>query len=122
MSESSSKHPSFLSHAKLIGGLTLVSRLLGLARDVVASHVFGVGIVATAFSVAFTIPNLFRRLLGEGALSAAFIPLYAQAVKREQGGHASKLTSTEFASALEAKALDTSGSLSGPAPRGSAAK
>ncbi len=75
---------AIFSHAKLIGGLTLVSRLLGLARDVVASHVFGVGIVATAFSVAFTIPNLFRRLLGEGALSAAFIPLYAQAEKRSK--------------------------------------
>ncbi len=77
-------HRSFLSHAKLIGGLTLLSRLMGLARDVVASHVFGVGIVATAFSVAFTVPNLFRRLLGEGALSAAFIPLYAQAEKRSK--------------------------------------
>jgi len=87
MPETAAKTRSFLGHAKLIGGLTLVSRLLGLARDVVASHVFGVGIVATAFSVAFTIPNLFRKLLGEGALSAAFIPLYAQAQKRGSTEH-----------------------------------
>ena len=54
----------------------------GLAREVVAGHYLGTGVVANAFTVAFTIPNLFRKLLGEGALSAAFIPLYAQALKR----------------------------------------
>ena len=75
---------SFVGHAKLIGALTLVSRVLGLAREVVAGHYLGTGLVASAFTVAFTIPNLFRKLFGEGALSAAFIPLYAQAVKKEQ--------------------------------------
>ena len=73
---------SFLSHAKLIGALTFLSRIVGLAREVVAGHYLGTGVVASAFTVAFTIPNLFRKLLGEGALSAAFIPLYAQANKR----------------------------------------
>src|SRR5262245_31833845 len=70
---------SFLAHAKLIGALTFLSRIVGLAREVVAGHYLGTGVVASAFTVAFTIPNLFRKLLGEGALSAAFIPLYAQA-------------------------------------------
>jgi putative peptidoglycan lipid II flippase len=87
---------SFLAHAKLIGGLTLVSRLLGLAREVVAGHYLGTGVVASAFAVAFTIPNLFRKLLGEGALSAAFIPLYAQANKR--GTTESGETAKDFAS------------------------
>src|SRR4051794_33147453 len=73
---------SFLGHAKLIGALTFVSRIVGLAREMVASHYLGAGVVANAFTVAFTIPNLFRKLLGEGALSAAFIPLYAQATRR----------------------------------------
>src|SRR3954471_17366255 len=73
---------SFLRHAKLIGGLTLLSRIVGMIREVVAAHFLGAGVVASAFTVAFTIPNLFRKLLGEGALSAAFIPLYAQAQKR----------------------------------------
>src|SRR5215212_4783385 len=73
---------SFLGHAKLIGALTFLSRIVGLAREVVAGHYLGTGVVASAFTVAFTIPNLFRKLLGEGALSAAFIPLYAQANKR----------------------------------------
>src|SRR3954462_6278973 len=72
---------SFLGHAKLIGGLTLLSRILGLGREVVAGHYLGTGLVASAFTVAFTVPNLFRKLFGEGALSAAFIPLYAKAVK-----------------------------------------
>ncbi len=94
MSEPAPKSQSFLGHAKLIGAFTLLSRVMGLARDVVASHIFGVGIVATAFSVAFTIPNLFRRLLGEGALASAFIPLYAQAEKR--GKTESGETAAEF--------------------------
>src|SRR5688572_26711411 len=72
---------SFVGHAKLIGGLTFVSRVLGMARESVASYFFGAGAIWSAFTVAFTIPNLFRKLFGEGALSAAFIPLYAQQVK-----------------------------------------
>src|SRR6186713_3067570 len=73
---------SFISHAKLIGIITFISRILGLAREVIAANYFGAGAVWSAFQYAFTIPNLFRKLLGEGALSAAFIPLYARAVKQ----------------------------------------
>jgi putative peptidoglycan lipid II flippase len=75
---------SFLKHAKLIGILTFASRIFGLGREIVAGHYMGTGLVASAFTVAFTIPNLFRKLFGEGALSAAFIPLYTQAVKTER--------------------------------------
>src|SRR3982751_6266324 len=74
---------SFVGHAKLIGALTLVSRVLGLLREVVAGHFLGTGLVASAFTVAFVVPNLFRKLFGEGALSAAFIPLYAQARQKD---------------------------------------
>src|SRR5688500_17832980 len=88
---------SFLSHAKLIGGLTFLSRIVGMAREIVAGHYLGTGVVASAFTVAFTIPNLFRKLLGEGALSAAFIPLYAQANKR--GATADGEPAAEFAAA-----------------------
>lgn len=73
---------SFVAHAKLIGFFTLISRILGMARESVSAHYFGAGVVASAFTVAFAIPNLFRKLFGEGALSAAFIPLYAQAIKQ----------------------------------------
>src|SRR5580704_2291300 len=79
---------SFLGHAKLIGAFTFLSRIMGLAREVVAGHYLGTGLVASAFTVAFTIPNLFRKLFGEGALSAAFIPLYSQALRREESGAA----------------------------------
>lgn len=65
----------------MIGFFTLISRILGMAREAVSAHYFGAGVVAAAFTVAFAIPNLFRKLFGEGALSAAFIPLYAQAIK-----------------------------------------
>lgn len=69
-----------MSHAKLIGAITLLSRLLGLGREMVAAAFFGAGPIWSAFTVAFTIPNLFRKLFGEGALSAAFIPMYARMV------------------------------------------
>src|ERR1700728_4287583 len=71
----------FVGHAKLISVLTLLSRFLGMARESVVANYFGATVVAQAFTVAFSIPNLFRKLLGEGALSAAFIPLYAQSLK-----------------------------------------
>lgn len=74
---------SFVHHAKVIGGLTLVSRVFGLGREIVSGHYLGTALVGSAFTIAFVIPNLFRKLFGEGALSAAFIPLYAQAVKNE---------------------------------------
>src|SRR3954453_9494730 len=86
---------SFVAHAKLIGLLTLVSRMLGMAREVVAARFFGAGVVGGAFQYAFTIPNLFRKLLGEGALSAAFIPLYAKALKQQK----SEGEANDFASA-----------------------
>src|SRR4051812_32464393 len=85
---------AFVGHAKLIGFLTLISRFLGLGREIVAGHYLGTGIVASAFTVAFTIPNLFRKLFGEGALSAAFIPLYAQSIKHDHAERAN-----EFAAA-----------------------
>src|ERR1041385_7718344 len=73
----------FVWHAKLIGAITLVSRILGMARESIAANYFGASAAYAAFTFAFTIPNLFRKLLCEGALSAAFIPLYAQAIKNE---------------------------------------
>src|SRR5258706_5843482 len=79
---------SFVRHAKLIGALTLLSRILGMARESVSAEFFGAGVVSSAFIVAFSIPNLFRKLFGEGALSAAFIPLYTKALKEDAVGSA----------------------------------
>ena len=50
-----------------IGGLTLVSRILGFAREMIAARILGAGAAAEVFQLAFLIPNLFRRLFGEGA-------------------------------------------------------
>jgi len=61
-----------------VGGLTLLSRLLGFVRDIAFAWAFGSGMVADAFNVAFRFPNLFRRLFGEGAFNSAFIPLFAK--------------------------------------------
>ncbi len=61
-----------------VGGLTLVSRVLGFLRDIAFAWGFGAGMVADAFAVAFRFPNLFRRLFGEGAFNSAFIPLFAK--------------------------------------------
>jgi putative peptidoglycan lipid II flippase len=84
-------------NARMIGAITLASRVLGLVREVKAADAFGAGSVWGAFTFAFSIPNLFRRLFGEGALSAAFIPLYAQSRKLTDPEHVEK--SKEFASA-----------------------
>lgn len=62
---------------------TLVSRVLGLVRDQLMAATFGAGAVASAFLLAFQVPNLFRRLLGEGALSAALVPPLAGKLGRE---------------------------------------
>jgi len=62
---------------------TLASRLLGLVREQVYAGFMGDGTVASAFKLAFQAPNLFRRLLGEGALTAAFIPIFKQKEKTE---------------------------------------
>ena len=61
-----------------VGGLTLVSRVLGFMRDILLAAILGTGPVAEAFVVAFRFPNLFRRWFGEGAFNAAFIPLFAK--------------------------------------------
>jgi putative peptidoglycan lipid II flippase len=60
---------------------TLTSRVLGMVREVVYARFMGDGWVAGAFQLAFMIPNLFRRLLGEGALTAAFIPIFKEKEK-----------------------------------------
>ena len=65
---------------------TLLSRVLGLVRDICYTSFMGTTWVADAFNLAFMVPNLFRRLLGEGALSAAFIPIFKE--KEKQRGEA----------------------------------
>ena len=69
---------SLLKSASLISLLTLASRVAGLVRDQLFAAAFGASAMTDAFYVAFRIPNLFRRLFGEGAFSQAFVPVLAQ--------------------------------------------
>lgn len=80
-----------------VGGLTLVSRVLGFLRDVLMAAHLGASFAADAFVIAFKLPNFFRRLFAEGAFSAGFIPLYASALTRDQtvSGH-SPSTGADF--------------------------
>jgi putative peptidoglycan lipid II flippase len=72
-----------LKSSGLMALATLTSRILGMVREMVYASFMGDGWVAGAFTMAFQIPNLFRRLLGEGALTAAFIPLFKEKEKRD---------------------------------------
>jgi len=74
---------SFQRHARNVSLLTLTSRVTGLARDASISRVLGAGGLTDAFLFAFMIPNLFRRLFGEGVLSAIFLPAYARLVETD---------------------------------------
>jgi putative peptidoglycan lipid II flippase len=73
-----------LKNIGIVSFLTVVSRILGLFRDQLAAAIFGAGALYSAFVTAFIVPNLFRRLLAEGSLNAAFVPTL-QAEFHEKG-------------------------------------
>lgn len=68
----------FFRSTSIVGGLTLLSRVTGLLRDMVYSRMFGAGVLMDAFLVAFKIPNFMRRLFAEGAFSQAFVPVVSE--------------------------------------------
>ena len=82
-----------------LGGYTLVSRVLGFARDILIADVLGAGMAADAFLVAFKFPNFFRRLFAEGAFNAAFVPLYAGRLAKD-GVEAARIFAGEAAAVL----------------------
>ncbi len=69
---------SLFEATSVVGGMTLLSRVTGLARDIAFSAWFGAGPVMDAFAVAFKIPNLLRRFFAEGAFSQAFVPVISE--------------------------------------------
>lgn len=73
-----------LASLRIVASTTLLSRILGMFRDMATAWLFGLSPVMDAFAIAFRIPNLARRLFGEGALSAAFLPVFAREL--EQAG------------------------------------
>ncbi|MBK9244970.1 MAG: murein biosynthesis integral membrane protein MurJ [Burkholderiales bacterium] len=74
---------NLLRAAATVSGLTLASRVTGLARDLIISRVFGASAETDAFNVAFRLPNLLRRLFAEGAFQQAFVPILAEVRSRE---------------------------------------
>ena len=68
----------FLASGLVVSAMTLISRVFGLARDMVIAYFFGAGSGADAFFLAFRIPNFFRRLFAEGAFSQAFVPVLSE--------------------------------------------
>ena len=80
----------FLRSAKLLSVMTLLSRVLGLCRDMITTACLA-GSASDALYFAWTIPNLFRKLFGEGALSSAFIPVFSRVLGRKGEGEAFRL-------------------------------
>jgi len=89
---------ALLRFTATVGGYTLISRILGFVRDVAIAHFAAAGPVADAFFVAFRFPNMFRRLVGEGAFANAFVPLFAR--RLEGTGRAGALAFAEQALAV----------------------
>ena len=82
-----------------VGSFTMVSRVLGFAREILIANVVGPGLISDAFFFAFKFPNFFRRMFAEGALNAAFVPLYASRTESE-GPEAARRFAGEIASVM----------------------
>src|SRR5262245_53715185 len=78
MSRSPSEHHHLIRSASLITLITLLSRVFGYMRDQRVAFLLGTGIAADAYNTAYRIPNLLRRLVGEGAVNASFIPVFSR--------------------------------------------
>ncbi len=74
-----------------VGGLTAASRVLGLVREMLQSRLIGAGVEQSAFTLAFALPNMARKLFGEGALTAAFVPVFKGEVARGEVESARRL-------------------------------
>lgn len=96
---------SLARNTAVIGGLTLISRVLGFARDLVLAAALGAGPIADAFFAALRFPNLFRRLFAEGAFSQAFVPVYSKTLSADGEESADKLASEALAILLLATGL-----------------
>jgi putative peptidoglycan lipid II flippase len=86
--------------AGVIGLATLLSRILGFVRDMVLARLFGAGLAADAFFVAYRIPNLLRELFAEGSMSAAFIPVFSEYLTKRSKRDAWELASAAFTTLL----------------------
>ena len=80
-----------MKHVFTVGAFTAFSRVLGLVREMLQSRLIGAGVEQSAFTLAFAIPNMARKLFGEGALTAAFVPVFKGEVERGEIESAKRL-------------------------------
>ncbi|KAB2833522.1 MAG: lipid II flippase MurJ, partial [Caedimonadaceae bacterium] len=90
---------AFLKSVATISSLTIISRVFGFIRDALIAAFVGAGPIADAFFVAFKVPNFFRRLFAEGALNAAFVPLFSRTHVSE-GASSARLVAEQVFSVL----------------------
>ena len=83
-----------------VSGFTAISRVLGFVRDILIARYLGSGLLGDAFFSAFRFPNLFRRIFGEGAFNAAFVPMFGRRLEKEGEEDAMKFASNAFSTLL----------------------
>ncbi len=91
-----SENKKMVKAAGTVGFFTLISRILGFVRDMMMAWFFGSGMITDAFIAAFRLPNLMRRLLAEGSLVLAFVPVFTETLEREGQGEAFRLAGSSF--------------------------
>ncbi len=96
----SDPHHKLARRAGIFTGATMLSRILGYFRDTMVAAYFGAGPAADAFYTAFRISNLFRRLLGEGALSASFVPVFSEYTQKQSHEETQRFLNTMFTTLL----------------------
>ncbi len=91
-----SERKGILKAAGILGSATILSRIMGMVRDMVTSRLFGAGMATDAFFAAFQIPNMLRRFFAEGALTAAFVPTFSETLVQEGEEKARELANLCF--------------------------
>ncbi|MDR2709288.1 MAG: murein biosynthesis integral membrane protein MurJ [Elusimicrobiota bacterium] len=94
------ENKALTKHAAAVAAGTMLSRVLGYIRDMLVANFFGAGIFADAFYAAFRIPNLFRRMLGEGSFCAAFIPVFSQYLHTKEKSATQEMLNAVFSALL----------------------
>ncbi|GAB1401544.1 murein biosynthesis integral membrane protein MurJ [Elusimicrobiota bacterium] len=95
-----SENKNIVKHISSVSIGTTISRIFGYVRDMLVAYLFGAGLVADAFYAAFRIPNLIRRMLGEGSFSVAFIPVFSEYLHTKTKDETQKLINVVFTSLL----------------------
>ena len=91
-----SENANVAKAAGIVGAATMVSRVFGVVRDMVIAALFGASWMTDAFWVAFRIPNMLRRLLGEGSLTISFVPVFTEYLQKKAREEALELASNAF--------------------------